>query len=58
MLVVSPGSVRVACGQATSLELVELQPAGKRRMNAADFLRGNPLPPNSTFGPDPAGPRS
>jgi len=31
----------VGCG-AGRLEILELQPSGKRRMMAADFLNGNP----------------
>jgi methionyl-tRNA formyltransferase len=38
------------CGDCTSIELLELQPAGKRRMSAQDFLRGNPIPPDARFG--------
>ena len=30
----------VGCGQATALELLELQVEGKRRMSAADFING------------------
>jgi methionyl-tRNA formyltransferase len=30
----------VACGENSALELLEVQPEGKRRMSAADFLRG------------------
>ncbi|MCS6849973.1 MAG: methionyl-tRNA formyltransferase [Gemmataceae bacterium] len=33
----------VATGGDGALEIVELQPAGKRRMTAAEFLRGHPL---------------
>ena len=32
------------------IEISELQPAGKRRMSAQDFLRGNSLPPESGMG--------
>ena len=43
-----PGRVdpplRVACG-AGEYEILELQPAGKRRMAAADYLRGLQAPP-------------
>jgi len=43
-----PGSVlgplTVACG-SDALAIDELQPAGGRRMSAADFLRGRHLPP-------------
>ncbi len=47
----SSNKLYVRCGDATSLELLELQPSGKNRMKAADFLRGNPLPAGSRFGP-------
>jgi methionyl-tRNA formyltransferase len=40
------------CGERTALDIVELQPAGKRRMSAADFQRGNPVPLRSRFGPE------
>jgi methionyl-tRNA formyltransferase len=30
----------VACGESTALELLEVQPEGKRKMSASDFLRG------------------
>jgi methionyl-tRNA formyltransferase len=30
----------VGCGKATSLELMELQPEGKKRMSAHDFIQG------------------
>lgn len=33
------------------LEIVSLQPAGKRAMSAAEFLRGNPVALGDTFGP-------
>ena len=45
-----PGRLLVSTG-STPLEIVRVQPAGKRPMSAAEFLRGNPLPPNSRFGP-------
>ena len=34
----------VVCGGNTSIEILELQPAGKRRMTASEFLRGARLP--------------
>jgi methionyl-tRNA formyltransferase len=37
------------------IELLELQPAGKKRMPAAEFLRGHPLPEGSRFGPERLG---
>lgn len=37
------------------LEIVELQPDGKRPMPAADFLRGNVLKPGTRIGQPPAG---
>ena len=33
----------VACANRTALELLELQPEGRNRMTAAEFLRGNPF---------------
>jgi methionyl-tRNA formyltransferase len=34
------GSLFVGCGQDTALELFEVQPEGKKKMPAADFVRG------------------
>ena len=39
----------VACGEG-ALELVEIKPAGKRAMGAADFLRGARLEPGTILG--------
>lgn len=36
----------VACGDSTSVEILELQPAGKRCMSTEEFLRGARLPQN------------
>lgn len=33
----------MSCGKGTRLRILELQPDGKKRMQAADFLRGHPL---------------
>ena len=43
--VVSAGKqgIDMACGGGTVLRILELQAAGKKRMRAADYLRGNPL---------------
>jgi methionyl-tRNA formyltransferase len=38
------------CGDGTWIEIAELQPAGKRRMTAAEFLRGHPIGPDARFG--------
>jgi len=40
----------VRCGERTWLELVELQMEGKKRMSAADFLRGHPLKTGDRLG--------
>ena len=42
------GALHVACG-SDALSLEELQPAGGRRMSAAEFLRGRRLAPGATF---------
>jgi methionyl-tRNA formyltransferase len=41
----------VHCWDSAWIEIVELQTAGKRRMSAQDFLRGNAVPPGARFGP-------
>ena len=38
------------CLNAEWIEIMELQPAGKRRMSAQDFLRGNPISPDACLG--------
>lgn len=43
--------ILVQCGDG-QLNILELQPAGKRRMPPGDFLRGNSLPANSYLGPE------
>jgi methionyl-tRNA formyltransferase len=52
-----PGAIRVEdgrlfarCGERTWLELVEIQLEGKKRMPAADFLRGHPLKTGDRLG--------
>lgn len=40
----------LAAGQS-ALQIVTLQPAGKRLLTAAEFLRGNPVQPGERFGP-------
>ena len=42
LLAASPDGIEIACGQG-SLLLLEVQPEGKRRMTAAEFLAGNKL---------------
>jgi methionyl-tRNA formyltransferase len=43
------GPLVVACGNG-ALALQEIQPAGSKRMSAAAFLAGRPLPPGTRFG--------
>ncbi len=40
------GGLRIACGDG-AVDVLELQPAGKRRMAVAEFLRGLRAPPES-----------
>jgi methionyl-tRNA formyltransferase len=53
----APGTVLEATGRLViaagdgALEIVELQPAGKRAMSASDFLRGNRIGPGERFAP-------
>ncbi len=39
-LIVDAGRLLVGCGEGTSLELIELQMEGKRRMSAQEFING------------------
>ncbi len=42
----------VRAGRNSLVEVHELQPAGKRRMATADYLRGHSLQPGDYFGPE------
>ncbi|MGF1581720.1 MAG: methionyl-tRNA formyltransferase [Gemmataceae bacterium] len=42
----------VAAGENTVLEILVVQPAGKRRMTATEFLRGHKLQASDFFGPE------
>ncbi len=44
------GRLFVGCGERTALELVEVQMEGKKRMPAADFLRGQTLQSGDRLG--------
>jgi methionyl-tRNA formyltransferase len=48
------GQLWVESGSGEWVEIVELQPAGKRRMPAREFLRGNALPAASRMGGETA----
>jgi methionyl-tRNA formyltransferase len=43
-------SLWVFTGDGEALQVLELQPAGKKRMAADEFLRGHPLKPGDHFG--------
>jgi methionyl-tRNA formyltransferase len=42
----------VRAGGTTAVKVLELQPAGKKRMTAEEFLRGHPLKEGDRFGPE------
>ena len=42
----------IEAGQGTHVEILDLQPAGKRRMSAAEFLRGHRVVEGDSFGPE------
>jgi methionyl-tRNA formyltransferase len=46
----------VGCGQHSTLEILEVQPEGKKRIPARDFANGARLIPNERLGeiPSPA----
>lgn len=47
---VEQGRLYAACAGGTWLELVDVQPEGKKRMSATEFLRGNPLTTGTRLG--------
>jgi len=49
-VVVDQQRLFIGCGEASWLELVEVQLEGKKRMTAADFLRGHALQPGDRLG--------
>jgi len=49
-ILVEDGHLFAACAEGTTLELLEIQPEGRNRMTAAEFLRGNPIAPGTTLG--------
>ena len=49
-LLVEQGTMFVSCGDDTWLELIEVQPEGKRKMTAGDFLRGHNLQSGTRLG--------
>jgi methionyl-tRNA formyltransferase len=49
VIAAEPGILRVACGSG-SLILESLQLEGRKRLPAAEFLRGHPLAPGSRLG--------
>jgi methionyl-tRNA formyltransferase len=46
------GWLVVAADDESRVVIQELQPAGKRRMAAVEFLRGHPIQPGDRFGPE------
>jgi methionyl-tRNA formyltransferase len=53
-VIITPGKISVlyvTTGQQSKVEIMELQPAGKRRMSALEFLRGHRLQAGDRFGP-------
>jgi methionyl-tRNA formyltransferase len=49
-IVAQQGTLFVACGEGTWLEMVEVQLEGKRRMTAGEFLRGRDHLPGTCLG--------
>lgn len=45
-------AMMVLCGGGTAIEILELQPAGKKRMSAEEFVRGHPFLFLTRFGPE------
>lgn len=49
-LVVKDGALLVGCGGSTTLELLEVQPEGKKRISARDFIHGYRPEPGERVG--------
>jgi methionyl-tRNA formyltransferase len=49
---VAAGLEPVTWEERSVVEVTDLQPAGKKRMSAAEFLRGHPIQPGDHFGPE------
>jgi methionyl-tRNA formyltransferase len=49
-LITDSNQLIITTGRDTAVEIAELQPAGKRRMSAAEFLRGHRWQPGDHFG--------
>ncbi|MFZ2021592.1 MAG: methionyl-tRNA formyltransferase [Terracidiphilus sp.] len=49
-LLMNDGRLLAACAANTWLEFLEVQLEGKKRMTAAEFMRGNPLAPGARLG--------
>lgn len=50
VLAADDDGIVVACGGGTALAIRRVVPEGKRSMSAAEFLRGNGLPPGTALG--------
>jgi methionyl-tRNA formyltransferase len=51
-LVETSQGMQVFTGETKGVEILELQPAGKKRMTAEEFLRGYPIQDGYRFGPE------
>ncbi len=49
-MLLDEGTMFAACGEGSWLELVEVQPEGKRRMTAGEFLRGHAVESGTRLG--------
>jgi methionyl-tRNA formyltransferase len=52
VLVDAKQTICVMCGDWSAVELLELQPSGKKRMPCPEFLRGHPVQLLDRFGPE------
>jgi len=49
-ITIEGGRMFVSCAENTWLEFLELQLEGKKRLSAAEFLRGNAIRPGARLG--------
>jgi methionyl-tRNA formyltransferase len=45
-----PAGITITCGDSSSIDVLQLQPEGRRVMSAREYLAGHPIPEGARFG--------
>lgn len=51
--IIGTDPLQICCGDGAMIQLAQLQPEGKKRMNAGDYFRGHPLQTTTYFNSEP-----